>query len=185
MFAANCVMAFTLLTSPPGAVDLKHPPPGYDALRPVLRQLAVKMELLDPRETQYVLARSEDFLVDLKLLRRRYHNLMDAPPVSECQRFPDRQTINQLLTWNRSYRRFLKVRMACDLVHPEEWRDALEETDRLYQVWDAVRDARCKYYYITVRREALKQLREMIGMPAFYRGELPPHLPVWRLPEID
>jgi hypothetical protein len=185
MFTARCVMAFTLLTSPPAAVDLKHPPPGYEALRPVLQQLAVQMELLDPRETGYVLARSEDFQVDLKLLRRRYLKLMDAPPVRECERFPDRTTINNLLTFNRTYRRFLKRRQVVDLLNSEELRTALCETDQLYQVWDAVRDARCKYYYVTVRREALKQLRELIGTPAFHRGDLPPHVPVWRIPEID
>ena len=72
-----------------------------------------------------------------------------------------------------------------DLVHGDELRIALNETDHLYQVWDSVRDARCNYYYVTVRRQALKTLREMIGTEAFYRGELPPHVPVWRFPEID
>ena len=37
--------------------------------------LAVQWEILDPGEVRYVLTRSEDFASDLKLLRRRYHEL--------------------------------------------------------------------------------------------------------------
>ena len=54
------------------------------------------------------------------------------------------------------------------------------ETDRLFRAWDAVRDARCEFYYTTVRRHALKNLREMIGDDAFAAGELPPYVPEWR-----
>ncbi len=185
MFAFECLMAVTLVTTPSGPAPAAAPaaPPG--SLRTALQQLAVAWEILDPREVRYVLARAEDFPGDLKLLRRRYRNLHGAPALSECQRFPDRSMVNELLTFNRTYRNFLTARQPVDLVHGEELRAALNETDQLYQIWDAVRDARCSYYYVTVRRQALKQLRELIGMEAFYRGQLPPHVPIWRFPEID
>ena len=185
MFAFECLMAVTLLTAPDDPLDLAQPPPSYDLIRPALQQLAVQWEVLDPREVRYVLARAEDFPADLKMLRNRYQNLADAPPLSEAARFPDRAMVNELLTFNRTYRQYLTVRQPVDLVHGDELRIALNETDHLYQVWDSVRDARCNYYYVTVRRQALKTLREMIGTEAFYRGELPPHVPVWRFPEID
>ena len=53
-----------------------------------------------------------------------------------------------------------------------------------HQVWNTLRDARCSFYYVAVRRQALKQLRELVGEPAFYRAELPPPLPTWRLPRV-
>jgi hypothetical protein len=185
MFAYQCLLAVTLLSAPPDAVDLTDPPPDYAVLRPVLQQMAVQWEILDPREVRYVLARAEDFQADMKLLRRRYRNLSSAPRLSECDRFPDRTVVNDLLNFNRAYRQFLTVRQPVNLIHGDELREALNETDRLYQVWDAVRDARCNYYYVTVRRQALQQLRELVGVDAFYRGSLPPHVPVWRFPEID
>jgi hypothetical protein len=185
MFAYECVMALSLLTAPPGSAELTHPPPLYDVLCPTFQQLAIRLEILDPRESRYVLARAEDFETDLKLLRRRFRNLANAPRLEECHRFPDRAMVNDLLTFNRAYRQFLTGRQPVDLVHAEELREALGETDRLYQIWDAVRDAQCNYYYVTIRRQALKQLRGLVGEPAFYRGELPPHVPVWRFPEID
>jgi hypothetical protein len=62
---------------------------------------------------------------------------------------------------------------------------ALKETDSLYQVWDSVRDARCEYYYITVRRQALKRLQQMIGPDAYNAANLPPHVPLWRFQEVN
>jgi hypothetical protein len=185
MFACEFLMAFTLLTSPEGSVNWTHPPPHYNALRPTLQKLALQLEIMDPRETRYVLARMEDFRSDLQLLRRRYRTLADAPPLEECKRLPERCLVNDLLAFNRTYHQYLTNRQPVDLVHGEEVQTAMTETDRLYQVWDTVRDARCTYYYVTVRRQALKQLRCLLGEEAFYRGHLPPHVPVWRIPEVD
>ena len=99
---------------------------------------------------RYVLARPEDFAADLKLLQRRYHELANAPPVADCLRFPDRATVSDLLAFNRAYRQQMDARQAIELVHWWEFREAVQEADRLYQVWDNVRDARCDYYYVTV-----------------------------------
>ena len=46
------------------------------------------------------------------------------------------------------------------------------ECDCLYQIWDLVRESNCDYYYITVRRQALKKLRDTIGAPAYTSGVL-------------
>ncbi len=185
MFAFEYVMAAALLSSPDECGRHSPAPPVYEAIGPALQQLAIRLEIMDPREKRYVIARPEDFQADLKLLRRRYHRLVDAPHLTECLRFPDRGTVNDLLAFNRAYRQYLTARQPVDLVHAEELREALNETDQLYQVWDAARDARCNYYYVTVRRQALQQLRALIGATAFYGGVLPPHVPVWRIPEID
>ena len=117
-----------------------------------MQSLAVKWEILDAREVRYILARQEDFAADLNLLRRRYHDLANAPALADSQRFPDRAVVNDLLASNRAYRQHVDVRQPLELIHWWDLRTALQETDHLYQVWDAVRDARCDYYYVTVRR---------------------------------
>ena len=185
MFPFHYLLAVALLTAPPDAPDPALNADLYDNLRPTLQNLAVEWEILDKREVRYVLTRPEDFASDLKLLRRRYHELADAPPLSDCRRFPDRSTISDLLSFNRAYRQHLDSRQSVDLVRWWELREAIQETDRLYQVWDTVRDARCEYYYVTVRRQALKRLREMIGEEAYYSGQLPPYVPVWRFQRIN
>src|SRR5579871_1573208 len=104
MLPMDYMLALALLTGSPDATD---PPAAWDGLatvRPTLQALAVSREVLDPREVRYVLTRPEDFPADLKLLRRRYRELADAPPLDDCMRFPDRALINELLAFNRAYR---------------------------------------------------------------------------------
>ncbi len=154
-------------------------------VRPAVRELALDWEILDTREVRYVLTRGEDFASDLKLLRRRYADLCDAPPLYDCMRFPDRSLVNDMLAFNRAYRQHLDNRQSMELANAWQLHEMLLEADRLYQVWDLVRDTRCDYYYVTVRRQALKKLKEMIGDQAYYSGTLPPHVPVWRFARGD
>ena len=174
-----------LLVAAPADRDVAVSPELFGTVGPAVQQLALKWEILDPREVRYVLTRPEDFAADLKLLQRRYHELANAPPVGDCQRFPERTVVSELLAFNRTYRQQMDARQAVELVHWWEFREAVQEADRLYQVWDNVRDARCDYYYVTVRRQALKKLRETVGEDAYWSGCLPPHVPVWRFARID
>jgi hypothetical protein len=184
MFTVDYLLAAVLLTAPADR-DLTVSPELFNTVGPAVQKLALKWEILDPREVRYVLARPEDFAADLKLLQRRYHELAHAPPVADCQRFPDRAVVSDLLAFNRAYRQNMDARQAVELVHWWEFREAVQEADRLYQIWDNVRDARCDYYYVTVRRHALQKLRDAIGPEAYYAGTLPPHVPVWRFQRID
>ena len=184
MCQLDYLLAVALLTAPPGQ-EIPGNAADYDRLRPTLQHVAVQWEILDPREVRYILVRTEDFASDLNLLRRRCRDLVDAPYLSDCQRFPDRATVNDLLSFNRAYRQHIDVRQPVELAHWWDLRAVLQETDQLYQIWDTVRDARCEYYYVTVRRQALKKLREMLGEEAYYSSKLPPHVPIWRFQRID
>ena len=95
-----------------------------------------------------------------------------------------RTTVNDVLAANRAYRQHIDVRQPVELAHWWELRAALQETEHLYNVWDKVRDARCEYYYVHVRRDALKQLRQMVGEEAYATGQLPPGVPPWRLQRV-
>ena len=185
MNAWSFALAAALLTTPPEVPD---PPPDvqdWPAVQEAIQSLAVEWEILDPREVRYVMARIEDWENDIALLRRRYQELKDAPKLSDAQRFPDRNTVAELLAFNRAYRRHLDSRQPLEQDRGHGLRTALKETDYLYQVWDSVRDARCEYYYITVRRQALKRLRQMVGPEAYNTAELPPYVPLWRFQEMN
>jgi hypothetical protein len=184
MFPYEYVLAVALLTSPADAPAPTLDPDLLQAARAAVQDVAVDWELLDPREVRYVLARPEDFAADLTLLRRRYHDLADAPALHDCLRFPDRAAVNDLLAFNRAYRQHIDTRQPMELSRWWELRTALQETDHLYQVWDTVRDARCEYYYVTVRRQALKKLRELLGEEAYYAGRMPPYVPLWRFRDV-
>jgi hypothetical protein len=185
MLRIDYVLALSLLTSPDELKEAGWDARTYASLHAPLQTLALRWEILDPRETRYLLARPEDFAADLKLLRRRYRELEGVPAIHDCVRFPDRDTVNECLAFNRAYRQHIGVRQPVELARWWEYRAVIQETEQLYQVWDTVRDARCEYYYVTVRRQALKKLREMIGEEAYYQGRLPPHVPLWRFQEIE
>jgi hypothetical protein len=186
MTFAEWILAAALLSSPlsgdlqdPGALKDQFP-----TLRIPLVTLALEWEILDPRETRYVLARPEDMLSDLQMLRRRYQELDGAPPLADAARFPDRTVVNELLVFNRAYRKYLEERQPIEPAHASELRTVLQEVDHLYQVWDAVRDARCEYYYVTVRRQALKRLHDLMDEEDYALGLLPPHVPLWRFQQV-
>jgi hypothetical protein len=185
MIPLDYMLAVALLATPADTADLATTSDPFVTVRPTLQTLAISFEVLDPREVRYVLMRPDDFTGDLKLLRRRYQELADAPPLHDHMRFPDRSLINDLLSFNRAYRQHLDNRQALELTYCWELREMLHEVDRLYTIWDTVRDARCDYYYVTVRRQALKKLKDMVGDEAYYSANLPPHVPIWRFARID
>jgi hypothetical protein len=182
MNGIEMALAVLLLTAPPDTIEIGNPVAMHRTLAPALGTLAMQWELLDARETDY-LANPQDFASDLKLLQGRYAEFHNAPRVSEVQRFPDRDLVNQMLAFNRTYHDSVHTRMNIDVLHSEELRATLAETDQLQRVYEAVRDARSDYYYVTYRRQALAQLRDLVGVENFYNGQLPPHVPLWRIPE--
>jgi hypothetical protein len=183
MFTYEFIVAAALLTSPADTAPLMDNGQWILPLRGALIEAALGGELLDRREERFTLVREDSLLADLAMLQGRFQEFLSAPFLEECQRFPERALVSDFLAFNRAYRSDLCARMLIDPVHAEDLRNAILETDQLYRAWDAVRDSRCEYYYITVRRQALNQLKDMIGNEAFYRGQLPPHVPVWRFAE--
>ncbi len=181
MSTFDYLFAFALLVSPPDLLELADASQLHGPLAPSLRAIAMHLELLDARE-RHVLANPEEFARDLKDLQERYQELGDAPSLAECRRFPNREIAGDLLAFNRAYRDSLSNRLALDAVHAEELRVALAETDHLYQIWEAVQNVRNETYYVKFRRQALQQLRQLVGAQAFYSGQLPPHVPLWRIP---
>jgi hypothetical protein len=184
MSTGDLLLAAILLTTSPGIPEQPPPAEQWPGIREAVHKLAIDWEILDPREIRYILARPEDFCSDINLLRRRYQELMDAPRVADSYRFPDRTAVNELVRFNRAFRKHLDQRHELEMDRSEALRTVMQETDRLYQIWDAVRDARCEFYYVTVRRQALKKLVSLIGDEAYLRGELPPNVPTWRFNEM-
>lgn len=184
MSPSDLVLAAALLSAPPGTPEPLPTADRWPQIQAALHHVAVDRELLDPREVRYVLARLEDYEIDLTILRRRHEELADAPRVADAGRFPDRESVNEMIRFNRAYRKHLDARLAWEADRADLIREALRETDRLYRVWDAVRDARCDFYYVTVRRQALQRLREAIGPESYATGELPPYVPEWRFNEV-
>jgi hypothetical protein len=179
MSPGELALAFLLLTAPPGPEEPAPADDAWPAIQSAVHTLAMDWEILDKNETKFLFARADEFGKDLNILRKRYHELKDAPKISEVQRFPERQTVADHIKFNRAYRKSLETRQLLETDVAHELTHAIQETDRLYRVWDSLRDARCEYYYISVRRQALKALKEQLGAEAFAMAELPPNVPTW------
>ena len=123
MFTLDYLLAAALLTAPADR-DVAVGPELFGTVGPAVQRLALQWEILDAREVRYVLTRPEDFTADLKLLQRRYHELANAPPVSDCLRFPERAVVSDLLAFNRAYRQHLDSRQSLEVT---SWWD-LHET---------------------------------------------------------
>ncbi|MFO0936493.1 MAG: hypothetical protein U0798_08290 [Gemmataceae bacterium] len=183
MTPSDLLLAAMLLTAPPGTPETIPPAERWPAIQAAVQDLAIQWEILDKAETKYLFADSKDFKVDLEILRNRYVDLASAPKAAEAYRFPDRRFAAEMIQFNRAYRSTLSARQIAESDRIDDLSEAIKETDRLYHVWDAARDARCDYYHITVRRQALKKLKSLLGDEEFARGELPPNVPTWRFAE--
>lgn len=185
MSPSDLILAAMLLTAPIGTPEQVPPAERWQALQAAIHQTAIDWEILDPRETRYVLAKPEDFQEDLDFLRRRRNDLADAPFVGESDRLPSRQAVNDNIRFNRAYRKKLETRMQWEPDRASVIGEAIRETEKLYKIWDAIRDAKCDFHYITVRRLALKKLKDMVGPEIYLTGELPPYVPEWRFAVIQ
>jgi hypothetical protein len=179
MSAVDLFLAATLLAAPAGTPEHVPSEERWPVVRDAIHKTAIEWELMDPREAPYILAARDDFTGDLNLLRKRYADLHDAPRVAESQRLPDRHTISELIKFNRAYRKYLERRLAWEPDRADRIHEAIREIDLLHGQWDAIRDARCDFYYVTVRRAALMRLRDTIGDDAFAAGTMPPYVPEW------
>ncbi len=183
MLVGELLLAAMLLQAdrvPEEWVRLAQSPERWQVISPLLVGIALQWELLDPRELPYVLKQPEAFAQDLEMLRQRYRDLADAPSLADTALFPTYQHIQPLLSFNRACARWFDDHYAgCQRIPPDKLAYR-RELDELYHIWDTLREAQCEYYMLTVRRQCLKQLRQLLGEEAYQRGELPSPVPFQR-----
>jgi hypothetical protein len=167
-----------------GTPEQPPTPDRWPSLQAALHQTAIDWEILDRRETRYVLAKLEDFQEDLDFLRKRRAEYAETPLLIDSDRLPDRRLANDSIRFNRAYRKNLEMRLAWEADRATLIREVLNENERLYRIWDAIRDAKCDFHYVTTRRVALRKLRDLIGPDAFASAEPPPCVPDWRFAQL-
>jgi hypothetical protein len=154
-----------------------------------VQQVALGWQVLDERELRYVMHGGvaswswQEWRGDLKLLKERVRALEAAPRLEEVERLPRKEVIVAYLKLNRDVRQHWDSRK--DLWSAWQWEmgEAVRECDELYRFWDTARDARCEFYYITVRRQALLDLERQLRTE--WGGRWPPPVPLWRLGRVE
>ncbi len=107
MVGPDLLLAILLLTAPPGIHEPLPSEESFPGMRDAVHQIAIQWEILDPREASYIFAKRSDFESDLNLLRRRYQDFKDAPRLEESNRLPERKMVNELVQFNRAFRKHL------------------------------------------------------------------------------
>ncbi len=169
----DLLAAVLLLTAQPGQYEPLPTEEAFPAIRDGVHQIAVQWEILDTRETSYIFHSLSSFQSDLDLLRRRRLDFAGCPPVSECGKFPDRYVCNRIIEGNRLERCELLQRRDLERDRQELFESRIVELDSEYRILDACRDAWADMYYITVRRHALRRLRDTLGEENYQMGLLP------------
>lgn len=156
-----------------------------DSFQNIYQLVFFSNELLDRREIRYMFSNPKNFIGDWEIIQRRIKDLKDAPYLSDAVVFPERSVVNELLMFNRAYRQHIENCLA--VWHTNDFQVIKDEIEQLYVIWDAVRDAKCEYYYVHIRRQALLKLKTELDKidPTWYdRGIMPPHVPHWRFTHI-
>lgn len=179
----NALTAFMLITAPAGSSAQTPSQMSWPELSQSVRTVAVDLELLDKCERIYVFVKREEFTFDIEMIRDRYASLKNAPRCHDADHFPHRHVTSGLIEFNRSFLKHVEKRRVLETDRYDELTDIIDETNQIYRILDAARDARCDYYNVTSRREALQRLRDMIGEEDFRSGKLPIPVPVWRFNE--
>jgi hypothetical protein len=180
MLPSDLLMATMMLSAPIGTPEQVPPPERWAVVQSAIHQTAIDWEILDPREARYVLAQPEDFQGDLDFLRKRRIEFADFPKIADAAQLPDRRLMNDYIQFNRAYRTNLEKRLVWEADRADRIGEVMRETDRLYKLWDAMREAKCDVHYVTYRRQSLKRLKEGLGSEGYMAGEMPPYVPDWR-----
>jgi hypothetical protein len=174
------LLALVLLNSP---VDMPISEEVFRMILPHLRQIAIDQEILGPQEN--CLVNHRNYQDDIRLIRARVGMLKDCPSIADSYRYPPKEIIWEMKIANSKYQRFVEHRLA---TNPQEWWELdqiLQETRLIHRLWDLAYNARSESLAMSYRREALREIRNLIGPEAYYEGYLPPCVPVWRLQPID
>lgn len=179
MNTGNIILAMALITAPSEMEDAPAPD-QWDNVAAAVQDVAIKWEIMDPREKNYMMARRESYVHDIHSLRVRYKELKNAPLSCDCYRLPPKEFAHKMVEFNRRYRRHLEERRELELDRAAIIGTAIQETEDLHEVWDAVRDAQYDYCYVVQRRKALLKLKQLLGEEDYMSMTLPPNVPHWR-----
>lgn len=180
----SMVLALAIIMSP---VDKNVNYDKYDSvdMRHSLMAVSIQLELMDPREVSHWW-NYRQFNDGCKELQVRYADLVDCPEVADSLRFPSREFCRNALEFNWNYTQHLEnhLEIACDIDKP--WiEEAIKESIQLRRLWSSLEDTQAGYYYVYVKRRALREVRDTVGLKNYYQGILPPYVPLQYFQRID
>src|SRR5262245_7441495 len=99
MVPLDYVLAVAVLTAPPSG-DEAGLPREHGCVARTIKEVALFWEVLDPREAAGFFGKPDDYDHDIQLLRKRVRELAGAPLASDALRFPGREAVCEMLSFN-------------------------------------------------------------------------------------
>jgi hypothetical protein len=168
--------------------DPQVPPPACSD-SPFVRLAVIgwadREELIDARDQTW---RFKDWhwADDVTELRTVNLDLLDAPAVCDRQRFPSLETAREAYAFNNEYRNFLLHQQT---LHGDRcfqhYKALISEAGELSDIWWTIVCMQQDYYEPPQRRKLLLSLRKKLGDERYYRGQVPPPVPLDRFCEIS
>jgi hypothetical protein len=176
MFYLDCLVCFV------SAFALDIPLPNYapNFIWDSLKRVSYRYELVGKHERW-----ASDFASEMRYVGRHYAELREAPPLSDSLLFPPLQVCQKSCSFNWNYQEGLKARKAFQLHKSDDIDEEIKTAEKLYRIWEHVREVQCEDRSWVCRRRALLQLRQTIEQGSYYRGELPPCVPIWGFRVIE
>lgn len=177
------ILASMILTNPdPKAIESPCPSDRFQIMAPALRQVAIDLEILEPRDAQWYFNNTNDFVLDVGIIRDKWFKIKDAPLMWEAQRFRGYNFDASIDFINATQTRFDKLR-TLRLIDTNDYARVTDDLQYRLLMYHNARDATHTYYNISNRRESLLWLKNELTPEQWSRGELLPLLPEWLIHE--
>lgn len=147
-----------------------------------LASVSVALELMNEGELSF--SGAFGTWSNMPNLRSRWQELKYAPALWERDRFPHWRSLKLSMEINRAYVQMLGQSIWINAVDEWQIRDAVQEADWLFNVYDACRESMKKGNSVYWKRCALVRLKGLIGDEDFAAGRLPLPVPLHRFTEF-
>lgn len=164
-------------------------------IRAECRKLAIKQEWLDDKEVTYdpndgwkyhkIFTKESTFVDEVIMIQKRRQDLEDCPHLVDLHRFPmPISAIKEGLSFNRAHLEWLEGAYLLNTDRRAMYREAIEETKTLYNIYFTLECAKSNVYLVHDRRLSLKRLKNLLG-ESYYLNPFPPPAPFWRFRDVD
>lgn len=180
---AEALLALALLTGDPE----QKPNPELLPLAPAAWRLAEGLDATTLQPWQ----RGEDGMPNNSFGRadladwlcQEFWESVTLPPLSDLRLLPGRKAIDAGYHRACQFCHHLEQLLQVDAIHRVELEVYLDEARLLQVVYFNASYALTEGRSGLERRRDLAEVRRLIGDANYYRGQLPPPIPLWRLPE--
>jgi hypothetical protein len=134
-----------------------------------LRDEGIRLEVIDP-QSHYLTSLDRNVVDEVEWYMTYKELLKKAPPVSDAEWLPSLEVIDGMIAQCDSYHAEWSEKLGCFVTFRKEILGALSANEHDRALWTLMKVARGNYY-ISTKREALQDLRELLGAERYYKGD--------------